>query len=88
MIDKDIKLEGMIEFDEASGQPKGFNGLRLLEFATKQFGPEEVQKQLETVNLKIVPLNWQPDANPQAGATKARRMRMPFSWNQIVAPLP
>ena len=65
-------IKPVIEFDEASGQPKGFNGLRLLEFATKQFGPEEVQKQLETVNLKIVPLNWQPDANPQAGATKAR----------------
>lgn len=64
-------LQPVLEFDPATKVPKGFNGVRLLELATQQFGPEEVQRQLADVRLKIVPLDWQ-QAQPSANGDFAK----------------
>lgn len=51
-------IDPVIERD-AQGNATGFNGLRMLEMATKQFGPAEIQRQLATLDLKLVPLDYQ-----------------------------
>ena len=56
-------LDPVIERDQ-NGAPTGFNGVKLLEMATERFGPAEVQKQLASLNLKLVPADYQ--AGPQS----------------------
>jgi len=61
-------LREVVDVDE-QGKPVGFNGLKLLKMATDKFGKDEVLKQLATIGLKIVPVNFQPASTDDADAT-------------------
>lgn len=65
-------LKPVLQIDPATGDATGFDGLALLEMATKQYGADEVQRQLSAKGVKLVPLDWQPSENPKAAGNKAR----------------
>lgn len=71
------ELAPVLEFDPVSKAPKGFNGIRLLELATQKFGPDEIQKQLATIGVKLVSVDAQiAPAAANAEMTKARAQVM------------